>query len=280
MSTYTYTPTLVAQSNNSYIVKREIVVVDCDPTPAIGSCDLFNNTKCGNDECYAQPFISGDILSFQWRFASPASFGATLVDADFNTIAYTVPSTTFGTGTDEKYQAYQWLNVDTSLIPSNVDYFHLKVVYDDAEWFSEPFERVTCNDETIYLVATHNTGRDCFKNYHNNPVSVSNSSNYYNSQTRIYGTLEKVGNSVSKEIVEDVEISTTVEQTFLLRTSRKVPQYVADKITEIFSGKILYIDGEIYLPGTGIEKDFDEGKSWIISTEVRQTCTTNNFKCS
>lgn len=278
MSTYTYPSNYVFQSDNSFIVKRNVTFIDCDPTPPTGSCDLFNSTRCGNDECYAQPFISGDILCFQWRFDSPASMSFSLVDEDFNHIVYTVPLTTFGTGTDEKYQDYQWLNIDTSLIPASVDYFHLKVVYDGQEWYSEPFELVNCDDQTVYLVATHDTGRDCFKNYHNNPVSVS-ATNYYNSQTRIYGTIEKVANSISKEIDEDVEISTTVEQIYLLRTSRKVPQYVADKITEIFSGRILYIDGEIYTPSGRIDKDFEEGKMWIISSELRQTCTKENFKC-
>ncbi len=280
MSVYTYTPTLTPESNDSYIVKREFIVVNCDPQPPIGSCDLFNSNLCGNDECYAQPFIAGDILSFQWRFNSPSSMSFSLVDADFNPIAYTVPLTTFGTGTDEKYQTYQWLNIDTALISLSVDYFHVKVVYGDSnlEWFSEPFERVKCDEQTVYLVATHNTGRDCFKNYHNNPFSVS-ANNYFNSQTRIWGTIEKTANQVTKEFSEDVETSTTVDQVYSLRTSRKVPQYVADKLAEIMAGAVLYIDGEVYTPASSIEKDFEEGKMWIVSTQVKKTCTTENFKC-
>lgn len=286
MSTYTYTPTLTPESNDSYIVKREFIVVECDPQPEVGSCDLFNNNLCGNDECYAQPFIAGDVLSFQWRFAMPLSmslsFAVSLVDQDFNPIAYAVPLDTFGVGYDSEYQTYQWLNIDTALISLSVDYFHVKVVYgdDNKEWFSEPFERVKCAEETLFIQGIFNTGVDCYKNFHNNPPNFSQANNGYISQTRIWGTLEKIGHSISKEKSEEVEISTTVEQLFLLRSSRKVPQYVADKIAEAFSGTTIYIDGVQYEAGSSIEKDFEEGRMWIISSEIKQTCIQENFKCS
>ena len=156
MSAYTYPSNYVFQSDGSFIVKRNVTFKDCVPTPPAGSCDLFNATRCGNDECYAQPFVS-EILYFQWRFAMPLSmsfpFEASLVDEDFNDLGYTVPLETFGVGYDAKLQVYQWLNIDTALIPANVDYFHVKMIYGDSnlEWFSEPFERVKCDEPTLLV---------------------------------------------------------------------------------------------------------------------------------
>ena len=284
MSAYTYPSNYVFQSDNSFIVKRNVTFKDCVPTPPAGSCDLFNATRCGNDECYAQPFVS-EILYFQWRFAMPLSmslsFAVSLVDEDFNAISYSVPLTSYGLGYDAKLQVYQWLNIDTSLIPANVDYFHVKVVYGGSSllWYSEPFERVACDEPTV-VISADAIGKDCFNNFHKTLPNYSGTDNGYASQIRIYGTLEKVGHSITKETTEEVEVSTTIEQIFSLRTSRKVPQYVADKLAECFSGSTLFIDGIIYTGGSSIDKDFEEGKMWIISTELKQTCVKDNFACN
>jgi hypothetical protein len=130
------------------------------------------------------------------------------------------------------------------------------------------------------IAGNYKTGTDCFSNFHNNPPHYVQAFNSYFSQTRIFGTIEKIGHSITKETTEEVEISTTVEQLFNLRTSRKVPQYVADKLAECFSASTIYVDGIIYTGGSKIDKDFEEGKMWIISCELKQTCTKDNFACN
>jgi hypothetical protein len=296
--TYNYAPPGTVTNNFSVTQKASLTARDCSSDSYLNGCPPgWNDTLCGNDEAYCQPFERGDMLCHQFRFNMLrytalefyyVNCQATInPEQPLNAAWYTYQQASLGRG-----QGYvQNICIDTSLLPEDLKCFYIVVKVTGCEeppepgvecrdpvvlgsYCTEQYCEVRCNQKTITLQGTY-TNRDCFGNYYG--LLPGNVANIYQPQFRIPGEIYADGYSYEETIVGDLRTAMDLREKYVVLIG-KIPPYVAQQIAQAIGGQRRYIDGVEYVAISGLEKNYQEGRSWIPVLTAYRECD-NNFTC-
>lgn len=292
---------------STYIRRMNVTVIDCGAMLHSDICDLWNNTRCTNDECYCNPYIEGDKIYLQFSLPIPLDkligwfnlFGtpqniqttcawgidyfASLIDENGDDITGYDSIGTFasqyGIGVLNSGKPYMWMEIDTTLI-QNIDYFNIKIrdAY-TSTFYTEPYCRVKCDQQTILVRGTYNKF-DPFGGFYGDFLTgaFTGNQNGYQAQIRVYGNIEKTSNTIEKTNTELVNITTKVSPVYLLRT-HKLPEYVADLLTVALAGQQIFIDGVEYESPTSVDKNNPEGSMWLVESTITLLTDEIDFEC-
>ena len=300
----------------TYIRRMQVTVVDCGDAIHNSLCDLWNSTRCSNDECYCNPFINGDKIYLQFNlpvtltnwfnlFGPPQPIGTTsewntdyfaaLIDGngdvypDFATIE--TFASEYGIGVNSKTgKPFVWMVIDTSLLPETICEFNVTIadgpLTEDPEnpienqFYSEPYCCVKCDHPTILVRGTY-TNYDSFGHYYGEFTSGSftGDQNGYLAQIRVYGNIERINNQIEKTETDDVPINSQITPVYLLRTE-KLPLYVADLLTVALAGQQVFIDGVEFESPASVDKNNEEGSMWLVESQIEQKIDKVNFECN
>lgn len=300
MSTYTYTYPLPGGGttyNNSYTTKKLFTPLDCSLDTILGDCgDSWNDTKCANDSFYCNPYAEGDFLYFQFKYSGLIRQRTFTVEAvrcpdGASTILTEGFHYTLEEGNGPGRKNYQNFKIITGRMP--YDCFILKfyvegcpISYTDegpcprtvvlATWCTDQYCPVKCDEETLLLEAEY-VKYDCFGHYYA-PFITGSPTNSHKSQVRIRAELFKEAFNFEETLIGDEVSRKDLKTKYTLMGHEQVPPYIAERIAETFGGRYLYIDSVKYENGVNIEKNNDQGQSWIVKTTVFGNCE-NNFSC-
>lgn len=303
------------KSNDTFINKKVLRLVNCSNTLLPNDlCDLWNFNKCNNDDEYFQPFIEGDKIYQQFIY-DPKDYTHIFAQIfNLNTEEYSTTGITTETGSDENKQNYYNVILDTSLIP-NIDCFVIRVIaykcelteeqenqldnciidlqgqgktFEEAQQiclnsfcnptviaFIEPYRRVKCSEKTLLIKGTYSK-YDCDGNYYG--VFTGNVVNSFICQYRVFAELFDNSITFDEILVNNIRVSTKRRDNFVFQ-SRKLPPYVVKQVAKVFGSQHTYFDGTEYHGTLSINKNFEEGKMWILKENVYTFCDTNNFTC-
>lgn len=225
-------------------------------------------------------------------------------------------STNFS-GSSNNYTNIQQIKIETTQLYADLlaqfgrNCFYLEFIFypDDPNLrysiFSEPFEFVPCDNQTVLLEGSL-TRKDCNNLFYgdpgcvivNNPINVGGGivlNNYqpdcryfigtgvfpFRQYYRVYGSFEQTAFEIVKELVGTRLKSTSIDLTesWLLRTDR-VPQRVAKLIATILSSEYVYINKKEYVVDGQIPKNNEIGSQWFIEANVKRVNCTNNYSCN
>lgn len=298
----------------TWIKRFEVTVIDCGTQLHNDLCDLWNSTRCSNDECYCNPFIEGDKIYLQFHlpipltnwfnlFGQPKPIGtvaewnteyfAALVDENgdiipaFNEISTFASS--YGMAVDPTTgKPFVWLVIDTemlnglcyfNLIIGDEDFRDVPIIQIENKFYSEPYCCVKCDHPTILVRGTYNK-YDAFGHYYGDFVtgSFTGDPNGYIAEIRVYGNIERINNQIEKIETDDVPVSSEITPVYLLRTE-KLPLYVVDLLTVALAGQQVFIDGVEYESPTSVDKNNEEGSMWLVESQIEQKIDKTNFEC-
>lgn len=142
-NSYLYNASLAQtpEDNRTYARKRIYKVKECEDTLTPNNLEaLWNCNLCGQDDAYYQPFVKGDIFSFQYRRDVPPGFVAyQIIDAstdepivnDDQTQIGLQPFLTIEEGQDEQATSFINVIVDTTNLP--LDCWYLRTTLFNCE---------------------------------------------------------------------------------------------------------------------------------------------------
>lgn len=278
------------QDNNSYAYKRDFLFKSCDfQTLNPSACSAWISEKCDSDREYCQPFVSGDIIYNQIPY-NPFSFNTFEISL-LNIVTGEEPDLPSDTITTQEYynaslDYFLNFNIDTSKVDFSCFQIKLKLGFSDGKHdpvfqvsYSEPYCKIKCEQKSILVEGTY-PSIDC--NGHFYGVFVGGYQSIYKSIFRIYGEVIKVGFDFEQvQSVTPRQPYTTKGRTisrYRLYTS-KIPPYVSEQLAQCFGAQFLFIDGEQYLKPSRMNKDFDEGASWIPLVDLVKECDQIDFTC-
>lgn len=304
-----YTP----EDNESYAKKREYLFKNCDNISDVDCTKLWSYQKCTNDEDYQNPFVDGDIIFIQFPYDA-SKYKKIIVEIVNSATQQNVdPSgiVTFEYGDDPKGTNYVNIFINTAAInfdcfffntyffacvPNPGDYatcYNAKIAAlippykAELECYqelctgniftitSEPFRKVKC-EETI-LIHGYYPKYDCNGNYYA-PFVTNPPTNSFIPQVRVMGEVVWVGDKVEETVVNRERIKARRIDTWKMRTL-KIPPYVVQMIAQCFNSQKLFIGVNQYKGHLSLDKNFDEGKMWIIDTDLFTECDEIDFTC-
>lgn len=312
---YNWPIAYVPKSNGTIAVTKEFTLRQC--VASIQEPELWNCNRCGSDEEYFNPIIEGDKIYLQY-FVNKLSYSHILFEA-VNIATDEVlssPSLEYIMGLDKNKQAYvcavfsvdDYEGVDciyfrakfftctlnevilTACLDSQPeemsDYEALNACYTSLcptfDYFrTEPYRRAGCQEKTV-LIEGFYTGYDCNSAFYGTFDSVimgNVAANNYKPSIRVHGELFKNGFAYDKTTLNNKVVGITNRQVFKFRT-RKLPPYVVEVINLCFASRNLYFDGDEYISGTQIDKNFEEGTMWIVDVNVTKECRQDNLSCN
>lgn len=306
----------VRQSDETYIQKKNFFIKDCKSQLVPEECGLWNFNHCPNDDDYCNPFIDGDKIYFQYFVEDNKYFYATPQIID-NTTGEVIPSSNIviESGKDKNQQEYMNFIFDTKdVLGFDCIRFRIRAYkcdlniregnfgkcynqyrkdhpeasqaeaiahcyplfcdkYDD--FWSELFCRVKCNEPTLLLTGSY-TKYDCDGNYYGAFTNLK--PNTYIPQIRIPANIELNGYTFDETVSNHVRKTVTQKKSYLFR-SRKLPPYVVNIVAKVFASQTVNIDGIDYEGAVSLDKNFEDGKMWILKQSLIQICDENNFTC-
>lgn len=318
-STFTYNvPTSpTAESNDTFINKREYSLKECIPLLANTKDDLWNANKCPNDGCYCQPYVSGDIIYLQFnKTKSLKNYDYIIPELvnDGDDTHISVPGAMIiQEGTDDQDNEYINLIINTSAIAGKCFYVRLNA-YACPDLSSDEYEACLidhqadgtslqdailacleehcpnpdhfitepyCEDATCRAKTVQIQGSypkyDCDDRYY--ATFSGGGTNSFKPSLRIYGTIEWYDHTTEETTVDRQRTRARGIDKYRLR-SQKIPPYVARQIALILDSQKTFVDGIEYKGGTKMSKDFDEGGSWMLTVDLFRECSENNFACT
>ena len=316
---YTYDLVGAIETNNSYIGKKVIRVLDCQNNISLNElCGLWNYNKCPNDKWYCQQFVTGDIIYKQ--FITPRNYFnygfIHLIDVATgeDIVSYASPLT-YEFGYDKNDNLFSNIMIDTNLI-DETKCFYIKIVnfscnlrgvilteFNDCVSALEGEGKTTSEAQETCLT---NLCPDSMAVYYSEPyckvtcentILVQGEYPNYDCNGNFYGTF--TSGSSTNSFIPQVRLFGTVEPTqfdieeTLINNKRKsakrmetflfrtkrIPYYVAQQLSNIFASKTITIDGVEYLRAINITKNNDEGSMWIVNSTLVQECDEINFTC-
>lgn len=305
-----------ACERTSYIRRIMITIIECGAMLHNDICDLWNNTRCSNDDCYCNPFIEGDKIYLQFNLPIPMAkltgwfnlFGpptpkgttaewntdyfAALVDengeiiTEFNEISSFTSA--YGIAVDSKTgKPFVWMTIDTNKLNGLCD-FNVTIADGDLadpnavianQFYTEPYCCVKCDTPTVLVRGTYNK-YDQFGGYHGpfDIGSYTGDQNDYTAQIRVYGNIEKTSNTIEKTVTNNISVKTKISPVYLLRTN-KIPEYVADLLTVALAGQSVFIDEVEFDSPSSVDKNNVEGSMWLVESTIPLLTDDIDFEC-
>lgn len=306
--TYIWPNVTTAKSNYTYAVKKDYTLRKCVAT--LPDIELWNCNLCGSDEEYYTPYVEGDKVYLQYLVNSTYThilFEAVNEEGD---VILSSPSLVIEQGQDENEQKY--INAIFSMddYPADVnciyfrakffkctlnemalaaciaehtdlsEYEALNACYTDLcvnldYYRTQPYRRLGCFEKSV-LVEGYYPGTDCNGNYYG--AFSGGGSNSFIPSIRIHGELFKKGLQYAKTTLNNKVTGTVNTEVWNLK-SKKLPPYVIDIMDVCFGSENLYLDGEEFINGTTIDKNHEEGRMWIVDTNVNKQCKKDTLSC-
>lgn len=308
----TYTPL----SNETYINKRFYDFKECSHLSPNDKSNLWCANRCPNDDAYCNPYVSGDKIYLQFVMTDPKvkTIIPQIINDDNDLPVDTNGAITTETGTDANNITYINYIIDTTKLLASCFYVRLTTIgcilreaqiplftacyntkigqgkspeeakiecYEQFcgeqnvnNFITEPYCSVRC--EQTVLISGYYPTYDCNLNYYG--VFTGNVPNSFIPQVRVMGEIFKSGFDITETLSNRERIKALKIDRYKLRT-HKIPPYVAEILGNCFASMKLYVDGIQYKGGIKLEKIFDDGKMWIIQTDLYRDCDEINFAC-
>lgn len=230
-------------TRTSYIRRMYVTIIDCGKSIQTLLCDLWNNTRCANDDCYCNPFIVGDLIRFQFNLPVKVTgvpgalvvtelwnvdYFARLIDENgdpipgFGSVNTFSITNQYGIGVDAKGRPFVWFTINTNRI-RNICNFNVQISNSQfavgsapqepptggrtlMNFFTEPYCCVQCDEPTLLVEGLYKK-YDPFGGFYGafNAGSFTGSQNAYQSSIRVYGNIEKVANNIEKTEVNNIQ---------------------------------------------------------------------------
>lgn len=278
----------------------------------INETDGWNCNLCGSATEFNQPYVKGDIIPFQTRFAdnynipnsvltagiksllSGSNFYLKIELLDGNGILVSDFANDFCSdywvGYSEKVGSVQTWFVNTGLLPDDLKCWKLKLTYyryntdtmmaeEERVIYTEPFQEVHECDVTVKIESVY-SNTDCNNNYYRTLDNYLGTSNlaYYNS-IRIFGEVDDNGDTSEIDTNDrSVTTSQTVTYNFIVISSM-VPPYFYRRVSQAVRGRTVTIDGIEYIKFELSEKPNDL-KMFPLDVVFKQECIIDEQQCN
>lgn len=300
----------ISYNSDTYDAKSLLSV---KPLPFIAeNCGLgfpfFNvDEKCDK---YCIPFVADDQFVFQFK----TGFSLTYIgwefkayDKDNNEIFSSILNTAgisgvtsaptgdniFWQRTYENGQAIDYFKINESDLSGDLSYFEIKFINKGligtdtpvliSTYTSPCYIKVNCS---VLEIESVYDSIDCAgANYGDilpiqwTPIAtpILGEQNYYTNKFKILGGLEKQSYDYQERQLDSFgEVTTFIKRdVYLLKTI--IPEYVADHLINVLSGKKLTVNGKSYSYEEGFEKNNSDNSLWIVETELFNQCNKSNL---
>lgn len=308
--------TYVAENNNSYVNKSSILMKDCSGFSTLNEdCEGWNFNHCPNDDNYCQPFVKGDKIYLQTLFDIKTYFHINKIFVDSSTGEEFDGSGAVTTQSGYDDNRNFWLNIviDTAHASfANIScwYFKLKLfkcnlaqdgtylecratkigegmtaaeasdacyeeLCEDFDYITtEPYCEIPCDNSV--LVEGQYPDYDCNGNYYG---AIGQNKSIYKLAFRVRGSVESDGFDFTKTDVNFKTVKSQQTERFIFYT-KKIPYYVVKQLAAAFNAQVLKIDSIEYKRASKLNKNFEEGRMWIVKENLYRDCSEINFTCS
>jgi hypothetical protein len=300
-----YTP----RSNYTYINKKVYSFKECSILGLNDKSSLWNANRCPNDGCYCQPYLQGDTILLQYN---SKQFGPDvkkiipeLVDDQTDEPISSADFVTYTSGTDANGVTYHNIAIDTTNLsacfyvrlnifkctPNAEELTACQIYGGDSElecyktlcgpsattyYITEPYCKLqSCKQNSILIEGSYTT-YDCEGKYYGE--FTGGIANTFKPRLRVPGSIEWYDHTTDETLVNRIRTRARGIDKYRLRT-HKIPPFVARQIAMALDSQKILVDDVEYKGGTKMSKDFEEGLSWIISTDLFIECGENNFAC-
>lgn len=282
-------------------------------------CEGWNFNRCPNDDNYCQPFVKGDKIYLQYLlditkyFYISSAFINSATGEEFSTTG----AVTIQTGIDALKNNFINLVIDTghaAFADVSCWYFKAKLfkcsfrqgsegaeeyadclaakigdgmtaeeaeaacyeeLCEDFDFVTtEPFCEIPC-DNTV-LVEGQYKDYDCNGNFYG--TFTNNTASIFKLAFRVRGSVEPEGFDFSKTDVNNRTVKSQQTERFTFYT-KKIPYYVVRQLAAAFNSKLLTVDSIEYKRAAKLNKNFEEGRMWIIKETFYRDCDEINFTC-
>ena len=307
----TYTP----ENSLTYSFRQPVPIrYTCPPLPPefiFEPQDAWNCNLCGSDVEFFAPYLKGDIIPFQTRFAdefnqpnSVLSAGffdsvgtdyyviVTLLDCCDNAITKSIDdfAEAWWVGHSVGTGSVQTWFVNTGLFPTDLTCWRLKIeIYkkdedgnpvQDISVYTQFFKEIPeCGFTQSALIESTYADFDCNGNYYGTLQNYFGPTNtpYFNSM-RIWGEVEWIGSSESATLNDrNVVVNKTITENYKI-ISGVYPPYFIRKLDQTVRGNQVTVDGDVY-QNFDYDQKSDESRMFAIDLTFDKKCLIDNNRC-
>ena len=316
----------------TYAVRKRLpkyrVCPDPKPPFILDGQDNWNCAKCPGQPSFMLPVLTTDRLQFLFQYEDtvnedPADpvFGwfdsgvgageyymsARILDCDCNPVADMVYldqfASDYGVAYDSEDGSFQWLTLDTGLLPSELCCFILQVeqyVFDVDAGFpvldqiitAGPFYRAdaafcgpcgdaTPEEETI-LISGQWKKRDCWGRRYDIPLGVGQT--LFTDSIRLAGNIVYLGSENESVFDGDVEVKNTKRDRYRLELAG-IPPIIAQWLGTILASSDVLTIGDYTIDRrngdtvSGLVRKFDDVEMFHAVLDFSIVCEIRNFGC-
>lgn len=150
--------------------------------------------------------------------------------------------------------------------------------------YTEPYKRVTCEAtfkvEGVYP-AKGRSATDCSKYYYGDLDEYLGLPFRYRNVMRVPGTVEPHKYNISRDESDNGKVLSTTRNWYNRLRTRKIPAYVAERMSDLFMAPTITIDNEDFKLGNEVLKNNEIGTMWLLDFELEreERCTTQEYNC-
>lgn len=306
----TYTPEVSYTDSIRSPIPVRYACPELPPDFIFDDADSWNCNLCGSDLPFFTPYVSGDVIPFQTRFADnynqPPSVLSTgfrtsvggayyievqLIDCCDNIISKNIDDfcDAWWIGHSQLTGSVQTFFVNTGLI--SVDCFKLKITYNkidqstglpiiEREIYTEYYKQISaCGYNDTVLIESTYSDFDCDGLYYGTITNYLGNLNtpYYNS-LRLFGEVEFTGDTESvTENDRNVIISKEIIKNYKV-ISGTYPPYYVKMLSKTVRGFNITVDGKQYQNFTYDQKS-DDSRMFGIDLSFDEICRIDSRKC-
>lgn len=310
-----YSVTYIAENSLTYSFRQPVPIrYVCPPLPpdfVFEEQDAWNCNLCGSDVEFFAPYLKGDIIPFQTRFADEYNQPNSVLSAGFfdsvGSDYYIMVSLLdccneviiksidefceqWWVGHSQGTGSIQTWFVNTGLFPTDLTCWRLKI-----EIFKKDDEGNVILDTTVYtqyykeipecgftdsvLIESTYADFDCNGNYYGTLQNYLGNVNtpFFNSM-RIWGEVEWIGSTESATLNDrNVVVNKTITENYKI-ISGVYPPYYIRKLEQTVRGSSVTVDGVVY-QNFDYDQKSDESRMFAIDLTFDKKCIIDNNRC-
>lgn len=139
---------------------------------------------------------------------------------------------------------------------------------------TEPYQVIRCDDPSLLIEGSYKD-YDCDNFFYGEFDDVQS---IYKLSFRIFGNIEPNGFDIEETLNNDRKVKSQRKERFVLY-SRKIPYYVAQQVGRAFDSQILTINDIEYKGAIKVDKNFEDGRMWILKEDIFTKCNEINYGC-